>query len=77
MDNRAEVLAFNVTPEFPYANQPLKQLKPSSGILIAGIIRDRKTIIPSGDDVILPGDKVIVLSAEHRLQDLSDIVRER
>lgn len=74
MDDRAEALEFKVTGDFPYSNQPLKELRPAAGILIAGIIRGRRTIIPSGDDEILPGDRVIVLSAEHRLHDLSDIV---
>ncbi len=74
MDGHAEALEFNVTADFPYSEMPLKELKPASGILIAGIIRGRKTIIPSGDDVILPGDRVIVLAAEHKLRDLADIV---
>ncbi|MBQ3126759.1 MAG: Trk system potassium transporter TrkA, partial [Clostridia bacterium] len=74
MDDRAEALEFIVTADFPHANQPLRELKPAAGILIAGIIRGRRTIIPSGDDMILPGDRVIVLSAEHRLHDLADIV---
>ena len=46
-----------------------------SGILIGGIIRARKTIIPKGDDVILAGDKVIVVAAGQRLDKLADIIR--
>ena len=41
---------------------------------IGGIIRDRKTIIPGGNDMILNGDKVVVIASNHRLQDLSDIL---
>lgn len=74
MDDRAEALEFIVTSDFPHANKPLRELKPAAGILIAGIIRGRRTIIPSGEDAIQPGDRVIVLSAEHRLHDLADIV---
>ena len=44
-------------------------------ILIAGIIRKRKAIIPSGDDVIMAGDKVIVIAAKTVLNDLSDMMR--
>ena len=36
---------------------------------------DRRTIIPAGDDVILPGDRVVVIAADHRLSDLSDALR--
>jgi len=49
-------------------------MKFKQNILIAGIIRGRKPIIPSGNDYILPGDRVIVLTAGHVLCDLSDIV---
>lgn len=75
MDGKAEVLEFNVRADFKYTNIPLKDLKLKKGILIAGIIRDRKPIIPSGADVILESDKVIILTENQRLNDLRDIVR--
>ena len=74
MDGKAEALEFNVRSDFRQINVPLKELKFKSNILIAGIIRYRKTIIPAGDDVILPGDRVIVIAANQRLSDLSDIL---
>ncbi len=74
MDGQAEALEFNVRPESRLVNIPLKNLKLKKNILIAGIIRERKSIIPTGDDVILPGDHVVVLAANRRLQDLSDIL---
>lgn len=75
MDGRAEALEFRVQADFPMTNVPLKDMRLKSGILVAGIIRNRKTIIPSGEDVILPGDRVIVLSASSGMHDLSDILR--
>ena len=48
------------------------RLKPN--ILIAGILRSRKALIPSGDDMILQGDRVVVIAGGHRLNDLSDII---
>ena len=49
-------------------------LKPN--ILIAGILRDRKPIIPTGDDMIMKNDKVVVVvTSDQRLNDLSDIVK--
>ncbi len=74
MDGNAEALKFNVHPEFKYVNIPLKDIKFKKNILIAGILRSRKAIVPTGDDVILPGDKVIVISTEHILFDLADII---
>ncbi len=75
MDGKAEVLEFNVSPEFRHTGVPIMELRLRQGILIAGIIRDRKAIIPSGSDVILHGDKVIILTEDQRLNDLSDIIR--
>lgn len=76
MDGRAEALEFRVQTDFPMTNVPLKDMRLRSGILIAGIIRNRKTIIPSGVDVILPSDRVIVLSAASGMHDLSDILKQ-
>ena len=80
MDGRAEALEFRVNQSVEgLTDTPLhilgKNLKPN--VLIAGIIRNRKTIVPGGEDVILPGDRVIILTAGHRLADLSDILAVR
>ena len=75
MDGKAEALEFNVGSDFRFSGISLKELTLKKNILIAGIIRDRKPIIPAGDDVILAGDKVIVIAANHRLNDLSDILK--
>ena len=74
MDGKAEALEFNVRPDFKHAGKALKEIKFKQNILIAGILRNRKPIVPSGDDIILPGDKVIVIAANHRLYDLADII---
>lgn len=74
VDGKAEVLEFNVLPDFEYVNIPLKDMKFKKNILIAGIIRKRKPIIPSGSDVIMAGDKVIVVASGRQLGDLSDVI---
>ncbi|MGN1409971.1 MAG: Trk system potassium transporter TrkA [Eubacteriales bacterium] len=74
MDGAAEALEFSVKSYSSVTAVPLKDLNLRSNILIAGIIRERKTIVPGGDDMILPGDRVIVLAAGTRLHDLSDIL---
>ena len=38
-------------------------------------MRGKKTIIPSGNDVITVDDRVIVISANERLNDLTDILK--
>lgn len=75
MDGKAEAAEFNVAADFEYREIPIRELKMKKNILIAGIIRKRKAIIPSGDDVIMAGDKVIVIAAKTVLNDLSDMMR--
>lgn len=74
MNGTVEALEFTVAPDFTELNIPLKELNIKQGILLAGIIRGNSTIIPTGDDVILPNDKAIVIAAQHQLCDLSDIL---
>ena len=73
-DGKAEVLEFKVAPDFRYVDIPLRELHLKKNILIAGIVRGRRPIIPSGNDCIMAGDKVIVLAAGHVLCDLADIM---
>lgn len=75
MDDKAEVMEFNVRADFKYTNTPLKSLKFRPNLLIGGIIRNRKSILPTGDDVIMVSDRVIVVSESRRLNDLSDILQ--
>lgn len=75
MDSNIEALEFTVSADFKGCEMPLREMPIKDNILIAGIIRGRKPIIPSGDDVILSGDKVIVIAGQKGLNDLSDIIR--
>ncbi len=75
MDGKAEAIEFRVSSDFKMTGIPLKEMKLKKNILIAGIIRERKPLIPAGDDVILPEDRVIVLSTDHKFSDLADIFR--
>ena len=74
MEGRAEALEFIVQSETPYTGVPLKSLRLKKNVLIGGILRDRKAIIPAGDDMILPGDHVVVIAGHRRLNALEDIL---
>ncbi len=75
MDDQAEAIEFLVQDEPDLVNIPLKDLQLKSDVLIAGIIRQRKPIIPAGNDMILPNDKVVLLAAKQRIQELKDILK--
>ena len=74
MNDQIEALEFEVGEDFAYKGITLSELSIKPNILLAGIIRKRKTVIPSGSDCILSGDRVIVLSSGQSLNDLSDII---
>ena len=75
MDGAAEALEFNVKQSFKKVQIPLKYLDLKPNILIGGIVRGRRTIIPGGDDVIMVGDRVVIIATNQRLYDLADILR--
>ena len=74
MDAKAEALEFNIVADSAVTEIPLKDMKLKPNTLIAGIMRGRKIIIPSGDDMILPEDKVVIITSGYKLNDISDIL---
>lgn len=76
MDGNVEALEFNVKADCKFLNIPLKDLQLGANTIIAGIARGRKPITPTGDDVFMAGDRVIVIAAaSRRLRDFSDIIK--
>ena len=73
-NNEVEAVEFNVKENSKAVNVCLKDLKLKKNILIALIIRDDRVIVPGGNDQILLHDKVIVISKNHYLDDLKDIL---
>ena len=75
VNNQVEALEFIVKDNKKLVNIALKDLKLKRKILIACIIRDNEVIIPSGNDMILNNDRVIVVTtADKCLTELSDIL---
>lgn len=74
MDGSIEAIEFNVKADSKLLGIPICKLNIKKGILIAGILRNRKPKIPTGNDVFIPGDRVIVIAADMHLTDLQDIV---
>lgn len=75
VDDKLEALEFIAKEHAVYINIPLKQLPLKENILVACIVRKRKTIIPDGDEIILAGDSVIIVT-KNPVNKLADIIRE-
>ena len=77
MNGKAEAVEFTITSSFDLTNIPLKNLNFSNNMIIGGIIRNNKSIIPYGDDVIMPNDKVIIITKGQKVKDLSDVIKRK
>jgi len=68
LEDKAETLEIAAAATSKCVGLPLKKLKTPRGSLIGAIVRGEKVIIPHGDDVILPGDRVIVFTLPENLK---------
>ena len=66
----AEAIEFKVAKDAPIANRRLSELPFPPGGIIGTIIRDDKILIPRGDDIVLPGDEVIVFALPEALPEI-------
>lgn len=76
LDDRVEALEFTVHEESAATGTPLSRLNLKPNQLICCITRGEEIIIPRGGDRIQVGDSVIVVTLEHGLHDVRDIVAE-
>lgn len=69
VDNKVLLLGVRCEEECPLIHTPLRQLTqlfPDLNIVIVGIVRDSKSIVPTPDDQMFPGDEVFfVVEAKH------------
>ncbi len=72
---KASAAEFIVRDNSPVIGKPLSELRFKNNILVAAIIREKNVIIPRGNDTILPGDSVIIISECMPLGDITDILK--
>ncbi len=75
-DGQAEALQFHVREGSAVCHKTLQDLSTKNGVLITSIFRKGSVIYPSGTDMILPGDEVVVVTKHPNFQDISDILRD-
>ena len=72
---QVEAAEFTVREGSPIVGKPLMELKFKEGVLIAAIQRGRTLISPRGQDVIEPGDSVVIVTKDLTLNDITDILK--
>ncbi|MCX7857175.1 MAG: Trk system potassium transporter TrkA [Deltaproteobacteria bacterium] len=66
----AEAIEIKVRKESKLVGKPLKNLKFPEGSLVAAIIKGEEVIVPYGDTVIEPGNRVILFALPHAIHEL-------
>ena len=71
---QAEVIEAVAMKTSDIVEKPLKNVSLPKGVLVIGIIRDGEVIIPSGDSVILPDDRVIIFARRQAIPNIEKIL---
>ncbi|MDF2764661.1 MAG: trkA [Rhodospirillales bacterium] len=69
-EGRVSLIGVHCTSECPIVNTPLRQLTelfPDLNIVVVGILRNDRRIVPEPDDVMLPGDDVYFVADSRHL----------
>ena len=74
VEGKAEILEFIVDKNHDFINKPLKNIKFKEDCIIATIVRKNTIIIPNGNDSIIQGDRVIVISKEKNINGVEDLI---
>ena len=75
IENKVEALEFRVNEQSELVGVPLKELRLKDNLLIACINRKGIIITPGGQDSIMLGDTVVVVTTNQGFHDLKDILR--
>ncbi len=76
MDGKIEALEFAIKENINgLTGIPIRNIKRKDDTLIACIVRNDEIIIPSGDDEILPADRVIIVTMIQNVDSIKDVLR--
>lgn len=76
MDGRVEALEFNVGKDSQVTHAAIRELKIRKNTLICCINRKGAIIRPGGNDRIAAGDSVVVVTTEHGVNGIDDILEK-
>jgi trk system potassium uptake protein TrkA len=71
---KAEVMEALALETSDIVDKPLKRISFPKGAMVAGIIRNDKIIIPTGDSVVHPGDRIIICASRKAVPKIEKIL---
>lgn len=75
IEDKVEASEFIIKDNSEIIGTPISQLRFQPDVLVACITRGNKVIIPRGNDVIMAGDAVVVVTKMLGLHDIVDVLR--
>ena len=76
LDSKAEALEFLIRENSSVVGVELKDLRLKNNLLVGCINRGGKVLIPRGDDCLMVGDTVVVVTSQKCLRDIEDILEK-
>ena len=73
-DGKAVALEFRVTGESEVTGKPLSELRLRENLIVAVIRRGNELRFPKGQDEILPGDSVIIVTTHENINNITEIL---
>ena len=74
-NGRIETLQFQIKENNKIAGKKLSELEFANGVLIAAIIRNGKSIFPTGEDRLAIGDKIVVVTLLQNVTHIYDLLK--
>ena len=74
-DDSAEVLEVKIPVSSKLASKPLKDISLPPGVIVAAKLEDGEVIIPKGDTVLNPGERVIFFASRATLPKLQKLLK--
>ena len=74
-NGRIETLQFQIKENNKIAGKKLSELEFANGVLIAAIIRNGKSIFPTGEDRLAIGDKIVIVTLLQNVTHIYDLLK--
>lgn len=75
-DGRVEALELSIKEASDVTGIPLLKMRLKKNLLVCSITRNGQSILPSGQDELMVGDSVVVVTTHPHLDDIRDILEE-
>jgi trk system potassium uptake protein TrkA len=74
LEDQAEVIEIEALETSDLVNKPLKDLRMPKGVLVGAIFRGEEVLIPNGETVVHPGDKVAMVVESGAMKQVEKMV---